>query len=179
MFTNTLKFEVKDCDPSTGEADPEGYEDEYQVEDIEVTTSDYIRPAYISDFNQTFEALGTEHEVIDTFALDKEKASSLKGKENHTSTHNWSLNWYTNTIIVHLAACTSIIELLGMQALESSESPKNNSVHILLLSGTFLDGTQVLARCKMTFNQNTGVAFELSIRSQDINVSQIVLLAIS
>lgn len=66
-----------------------------------------------------------------------------------------------------------------MQALESSESPKNNSVHILLLSGTFLDGTQVLARCKMTFNQNTGVAFELSIRSQDINVSQIVLLAIS
>lgn len=88
MFTNTLKFEVKDCDPSTGEADPEGYEDEYQVEDIEVTTSDYIRPAYISDFNQTFEALGTEHEVIDTFALDKEKASSLKGKENHTSTHN-------------------------------------------------------------------------------------------
>ena len=30
-FTNTLKFVVKDCDPSTGEPDEEGYEDEYVV----------------------------------------------------------------------------------------------------------------------------------------------------
>ena len=30
-FTNTLKFMVKDCDPSTGEPDEEGYEDEYVV----------------------------------------------------------------------------------------------------------------------------------------------------
>ena len=30
-FTCTLKFVVKDCDPNTGEADDEGYEDEYMV----------------------------------------------------------------------------------------------------------------------------------------------------
>lgn len=31
-FSNTLKFLVKDCDPSTGEADEgEGYDDEYLV----------------------------------------------------------------------------------------------------------------------------------------------------
>jgi len=30
-FTNLLKFVVKDCDPETGEADPEGYPDEYEV----------------------------------------------------------------------------------------------------------------------------------------------------
>ena len=30
-FTNTLKFIVKDCDPNTGEADDEGYDDEYVV----------------------------------------------------------------------------------------------------------------------------------------------------
>lgn len=30
-FTCTLKFVVKDCDPNTGEADEEGYEDEYVV----------------------------------------------------------------------------------------------------------------------------------------------------
>ena len=30
-FTCTLKFLVKDCDPNTGEADEEGYEDEYMV----------------------------------------------------------------------------------------------------------------------------------------------------
>jgi coatomer protein complex subunit gamma len=80
VFTNTLKFQVKDCDPSTGEADLEGYEDEYSIEDIELTTSDYIRPSYISNFNQEFEELSQENEVIDTFALDKEKAPSLKGR---------------------------------------------------------------------------------------------------
>jgi coatomer subunit gamma len=30
-FSNTLKFLVKDCDPSTGEADETGYDDEYLV----------------------------------------------------------------------------------------------------------------------------------------------------
>ena len=30
-FSCTLKFIVKDCDPNTGEADDEGYEDEYVV----------------------------------------------------------------------------------------------------------------------------------------------------
>lgn len=66
-----------------------------------------------------------------------------------------------------------------MQALEGTESVKNNNVHSLLLSGTFLDGSKVLAKCRMTFNTTTGVAFELAVRSQDENVSQIVLLAIS
>ncbi|KAG1057045.1 hypothetical protein G6F43_001092 [Rhizopus delemar] len=153
-FTNTLRFEIKDCDPTTGEADPEGFEDEYQVEDIEVTTSDYIRSSYVSDFAGEFEGL-SDNEAIDTFALDKEKAHNLK------------------------SACDSIIDLLGMQPLEGSESPKNNSVHTLLLSGTFLDGSKVLAKCRMTFNTSTGVAFELAVRSEDVNVSQIVLLAIS
>lgn len=79
-FTNTLKFEVKDCDPTTGEADPEGFEDEYQVEDIEVITSDYVRSSYVSDFAEEFKSL-QDNEVIDTFALDKEKAHNLQGKE--------------------------------------------------------------------------------------------------
>ncbi|CAO3663053.1 unnamed protein product [Rhizopus stolonifer] len=153
-FTNTLKFVVKDCDPTTGEADPEGFEDEYQIEDIEVTTSDYVRSSYVSQFTEEFESL-QDNEAIDTFALDKEKAKSLK------------------------SACDSIIELLGMQPLEGTDSPKNNNVHTLLLSGTFLDGSKVLARCRMTFNETTGVAFELAVRSEDTNVSQIVLLAIS
>ena len=66
-----------------------------------------------------------------------------------------------------------------MQALEGSETPKNKNVHTLLLSGNFLDGSKVLARCRMTYNANSGVAFELAVRSSDENVSQIVLLAIS
>lgn len=78
-FTNTLKFVVKDCDPTTGEPDEEGYEDEYQVEDIDVLTGDYIQPTYISNFAEVWEQLA-ETEALETFALEKDKAPSLKGK---------------------------------------------------------------------------------------------------
>ncbi|KAI8334578.1 adaptin N terminal region-domain-containing protein [Chlamydoabsidia padenii] len=152
-FSNTLKFDVKDCDPTTGEPDPEGYDDEYQVEDIEIMVSDYIRPNYVSQFAQEWETL--ENEVVETFALDKEKAPSLK------------------------VACVSILDLLGMQALEDSALPKSANVHTLLLAGTFLGGIKVLARCRMTFSNTSGVAFELAVRSQDAFTSQMVLSAIA
>lgn len=50
------------------------------MEDIEVLTSDYIRPTYVSSFAEEWEALA-ENEAVETFALDKEKAPNLKGKE--------------------------------------------------------------------------------------------------
>lgn len=78
---------VKDCDPTTGEADPEGFEDEYQIEDIEVTTSDYVRSSYVSQFTEEFESL-QDNEAIDTFALDKEKAKSLKSKKKKLHVNN-------------------------------------------------------------------------------------------
>lgn len=66
-----------------------------------------------------------------------------------------------------------------MQALDDTGLPKSQSVHTLLLGGIFLGGVKVLSRCRMTFNATAGVQFELAIRSQDINVSQIVLAAIA
>ncbi|KAI9318020.1 adaptin N terminal region-domain-containing protein [Dichotomocladium elegans] len=154
-FSCTLKFLVKDCDPVTGEADPEGYEDEYQVEDTEVIMGDYIRPTYISNFADEWEKHAAS-EAIETFALDKEKAASLK------------------------AACISIRQLLSMQALEDSALPKSNTVHTLVLAGMFLGGIKVLARCRMTFDAVNGVAFELAIRNQadDDQVSNLILGAI-
>ena len=42
-FGCEMKFLVKDVlDPSTGEYDPDGYEEEYPVEDVEVATSDFM-----------------------------------------------------------------------------------------------------------------------------------------
>ena len=42
----TLKFMVKDCDPVTGEPESdEGYDDDYQLEDIDVAVSDYVMRA--------------------------------------------------------------------------------------------------------------------------------------
>ena len=66
-----------------------------------------------------------------------------------------------------------------MEPLEDSALPKSNAAHILLLAGTFVGGSKVLTRCRMTFSSAAGVAFELAVRSDDINVSQIVLSAIA
>ncbi|KAG2199331.1 hypothetical protein INT47_012965 [Mucor saturninus] len=153
-FTNTLKFVVKDCDPTTGEPDEEGYEDEYQVEDLDLLTSDYIRPTYVSNFEEEFQSYG-EGEAIETLALDREKAPSLQ------------------------AACTAIIDLLGMQPLDDTSLPRNPNVHTLIMAGTFLTGEKVLAKCRMTFNSTSGVAFEMAVRSEDLTISQIVLSAIA
>ncbi|KAI9288445.1 coatomer gamma subunit appendage platform subdomain-containing protein [Umbelopsis sp. AD052] len=56
-FTNTLSFVVKDCYLTTGEPDEEGYEDEYQVEDFDVLTGDYIQLTYICNFAEVWEQL--------------------------------------------------------------------------------------------------------------------------
>ncbi|RUP50466.1 coatomer subunit gamma [Jimgerdemannia flammicorona] len=164
-FSNTLKFIVKDCDPTSGEPDEEGFEDEYQaslgflmkytVEDVELVTGDYILPTYIGNFTETWEQLGDENEVVETFALDKERAPSLK------------------------AACNSILDLLSMHAVEDTATPKSNTVHTLLVSGTCLGGVSVLGRSRMTFSATSGVAFELAVRSGNRSVSQVVIGAIA
>ena len=68
-----------------------------------------------------------------------------------------------------------------MQAVEDTGVPKSNTVHTLLLAGTFLGGVKILARCRMTFDTTSGVAFELAVRNQqnDDQISQIVLSAIA
>ena len=61
-FTNTLKFTSKEIDPTTNEPDAEGYEDEYQVEDLELTGSDYVLPAYAGSFDHVWEQVGANGE---------------------------------------------------------------------------------------------------------------------
>lgn len=56
-FGATLRFVVKDCDPNTGEPDSEeGYDDEYMLEDIEVTLADQIQKNKKSNFQAAWDA---------------------------------------------------------------------------------------------------------------------------
>ena len=55
----TMKFIVKDCDPSTGEPDSdEGYEDDYNLEDMELTVADYMQRTMKANFAAAWEELG-------------------------------------------------------------------------------------------------------------------------
>ena len=75
-----LKFIVKDCDPNTGEPDnEEGYEDEYALESVEVNVADHVQKVLKPNFAASWEEIGAENELEDTYALSM---GSLEGSLN-------------------------------------------------------------------------------------------------
>jgi coatomer protein complex subunit gamma len=76
-FQCILKFVSKEIDPTSGQPEEEGYEDEYQLEEVELAAGgDYIMPSYAS-FQAEWERLRTGATATETFALSA--MESLKG----------------------------------------------------------------------------------------------------
>ena len=76
-FPCMLKFISKEMDPATGEPELEGYEDEYQLEEVELAAGgDYIIPSY-SNFSSEWERLRTGASITETFTLSS--MESIKG----------------------------------------------------------------------------------------------------
>ena len=74
-FTNVLKFTSKEIDPTTGEPDESGYEDEYQVEDLDLLGSDYVTPAFAGSFDHAWEQTGANgEEASETLQLSSTKS---------------------------------------------------------------------------------------------------------
>lgn len=76
-FQCVLKFLSKELDPSTGEPEEEGYEDEYQLEDTELSATDYIVPSYVT-WSSEWDRMRGGVNVTETFSLPA--MESLKGK---------------------------------------------------------------------------------------------------
>ena len=82
-FTNVLKFTSKEIDPTTGEPEESGYDDEYQVEDLELIGSDYLVPAFAGNFDHIWEQTGAHgEEASETLQLSGTK--SIAGKPSYT-----------------------------------------------------------------------------------------------
>ena len=76
-FTNTLKFTSKEIDPSSGEPDDTGYEDEYQTEDLDLVGADYVLPAFAGSFEHAWEQVGAStnsDEATETLVLSSVKS---------------------------------------------------------------------------------------------------------
>lgn len=56
-------------DPSTGEAEDDGVEDEYQLEDLEVVAADYMMKVAVSNFRNAWESMGPDFEHVDEYGL--------------------------------------------------------------------------------------------------------------
>ena len=177
-LTNTLRFLSREVDPSNGEAEEEGYDDQYETSELELGTSDYVQERW-ADWSKEWEALGKEHSATETFALTA--LESLKGER-------WACGCLCEpslTVFVPLvtAACETLVDLFGMQALGGSELPTSTTVHTLNLSGRVMTVPQkanVLARCRMTFaGKGEGVTMELTARGQREEAVQLILGAIA
>nr|XP_026266692.1 coatomer subunit gamma-1 [Urocitellus parryii] len=123
-FSCMMKFTVKDCDPTTGETDEEGYEDEYVLEDLEVTVADHIQKVMKVNFEAAWDEVGDEFEKEETFTL-----STIKTLEE---------------------AVGNIVKFLGMHPCERSDRvPENKNTHALLLAGVFRGGHDILVRSRL------------------------------
>ncbi|RPD82257.1 coatomer subunit gamma [Lentinus tigrinus ALCF2SS1-7] len=151
-FQCILKFVSKELDPSTGEPEEEGYEDEYQLEDTELAAGDYIIPSYVT-FASEWDRMRGGVSLTETFSLPA--MESLK------------------------AACNSVIEILNMQPLGGTEEPQTPTVHTLQLSGLVGGGGgKVLVRCRMTYSKAQGVTLEVGVRAEQQAAADLVIAAI-
>ncbi|KAI9822196.1 MAG: coatomer subunit gamma [Phylliscum demangeonii] len=153
-FTNVLKFTSKEIDPASGEADEAGFEDEYQVEDVDLNGSDYVIPAYAGSFNAIWSQLGpAAHEATETLQLGAVKSIA--------------------------DAVEQLAKALSLQPLEGSDVPVSHSTHTLKLFGKTVLGGKVAAMVKMAYSAKTGVTTLISVRSEEEGVATLVLRAVA
>lgn len=76
-FACTMKFISKEVDPDSGEPEEDGYDDEYQLEEVELGAGgEYIVPNYAT-FTSEWEKMKAGPSSTETFALSA--MESIKG----------------------------------------------------------------------------------------------------
>ncbi|XP_069717448.1 coatomer subunit gamma-2 [Phaenicophaeus curvirostris] len=150
-FSCTMKFTVRDCDPNTGVPEDDGYDDEYVLEDLEVTVSDHIQKVLKPNFAAAWEEVGDNFEKEETFAL-----SSIKTLDE---------------------AVNNIIKFLGMQPCERSDKvPENKNSHTLYLAGVYRGGCDVLVRSRLALAD--GVTMQVTVRSKEETPGDVILASV-
>lgn len=159
-FTCELHFSVMQVDPATGEEEGDaGFEEEYPLEDLEVSTSDFMAKVSVPDFRRAWENVGNAHEVMEKFALQFKKQEE---------------------------AVKAVVDFLGMQPCDGTGLLKagndGTKPHMLHLSGVFVGGRSVLARAQVAVqgtDGSGGVVLKIAVRSEDEGVSRMVADCIS
>lgn len=148
-FANVLKFKVKEIDPTSGEAEEDGYDDEYQLEDLEVTPADYVKPVVVANFRKGWEELDEASEKIDDYGLGQRDGLQ--------------------------EAVEAVIQTLGMQPCEGTEAvPPNARSHTVLMAGIFVGNQQVLVRMSFGLDASGQVAMKLVVRADSLEISEAV-----
>ncbi|EPX74877.1 coatomer gamma subunit Sec21 [Schizosaccharomyces octosporus yFS286] len=141
VIENVLRFTSKEIDPHTGEPEEEGYDDEYNIDDLLLKYGDFCIPSGVSNFDERWEQL--DHEISAVYSLSE--IESFK------------------------TACSHLVELLQMQPVDGTDCVNDEApLHVLKLCGQFVSGGRVLAIIKMIRpNGADGVTIKLITRAED------------
>ncbi|TDH65130.1 uncharacterized protein CCR75_000650 [Bremia lactucae] len=145
-----LKFKVHEVNPSTGEVEDDGFDEEYPMEDIEIGASDLMAKVPVTDFRSAWEHLGGSAEVKGSYGL---KYKSL------------------------VEGVAAVIENLGMQPCENTSVPQPKAkAHILLLSGMFVGGIKALVKSRISLDEQSGsMILQMAVRSEAEDTSQTIM----
>ncbi|TFB03217.1 putative coatomer subunit gamma, partial [Trichoderma ghanense] len=153
-FSNVLKFTSKEIDPSTGEPEETGYDDEYEVSEFDLSGSDYVIPTYASNFNHLWEQVGASgEEAEETLQL-----SSMKSIAEATE---------------------QLAKILSLQPLEGTDVPVNQTTHTLKLLGKTVNGGRVVANIRMAFSSKSGVTTKITVRAEEEGVAALVIASVA
>jgi len=151
-FECALHFGVIQVDPKSGEDESDAFDEEYPLEELELSTSDFMAKVAVPDFRASWEEVGNTNEVLEKFALQFKKQDD---------------------------AVAAVIDFLGMQPCDGTGHIKSGEggkkPHMLHLSGVFVGGMNVLARAQVAASGDaSGVLLKIAVRSDDPTVSRMV-----
>ena len=149
----TLVFSMKEVDPQSGDVEDEGFEDEYQLEDVDITFGDYVTRPPPSAFQRTFQELGSEFAGSCVFNLAAVKSIP--------------------------EAIQGIMDSVGLFPAEGTDraSPAARA-HTMLMEGMLPGDLRVMAVAEMQV-RTEGLALKLSVRSPAQELTDTVLEALS
>lgn len=132
-FGNTLSYTNKEIIDEEGNVDEndEGWSDEYQIEDLEITPGDFITPLYNSNFTAIFDQLPHESSKVITI-------NGVKTLEN---------------------AVSKLIQNLNVLPLDGSDYvPSDSTSHVLKVLGKDVWGGKVGAEIRLAVRADKVVA---------------------
>lgn len=125
---------MKDCDPTTGLPDSdEGYDDEYMLEDFEITVADQIQKTKVNNFAVAWDAADTEGKLFYLYGNC--------GNDNFYSTEWVELEetYALSAVSTLQEAVQTIIKFLGLGPANATEKvAEGTHTHTLVCSGEII-----------------------------------------
>lgn len=153
-FECALHFGVIQVDPNSGEDESDALDEEYPLENLVLSPSDFMAKVAVHDFRASWNSTSDTNEALEKYTLQLKSMSE---------------------------AVSSVTDTLGMCPCDGTgQAPKSGAKpHMLHLSGKYVGGHEVLARAQLTAKKKEGIMLKISIRSDDKTISDAIMSCIN